>query len=180
MYRISYAKDKIVNRGTTISLYLIIYQNLVKTFSRYFHLSNNIIFRIIIYEVINNMTERNHITETEYVIMKYLWNLDHEATAREIREHFSQRNWSKQAVSTFLKRLVKAGYLKMRKVSPTKYYYTVLISEAEYNLLPVREVLHKSFDGSYGDLVCALINPNQKLSDEKIAKLNKLIDELYD
>lgn len=126
------------------------------------------------------MIERNHITETEYVIMKYLWSLDHEATAREIREHFSQRNWSKQAVSTFLKRLVKSGYLKMHKVSPTKYYYNVLISEAEYNLLPVREVLHKSFDDSYSDLVCALINPNQKLSDEKIAKLNKIIDELSD
>lgn len=126
------------------------------------------------------MYKQNRITETEYVIMKYLWSLDHEATAGEVREHFAQRNWSKQAVSTFLKHLTKSGYLKMRKVSPTKYYYTVLITEAEHNLLPVREVVKKSFGGSYGALVCALANPNEKFSEEKINQINKLIDELND
>lgn len=124
------------------------------------------------------MAEQNHITETEYVIMKYIWSLDHEATAGEIREHFAHRNWSKQAVSTFLKRLTKSGYLKMRKVSPTKYYYTVLITEAEHNLLPVKEVIKKSFGGSCGALVCALANPNEKFPEEKINRINKLIDEL--
>ncbi len=123
------------------------------------------------------MSEQHHITETEYVIMKYLWSLDHEATAGEIREHFAQRNWSKQAVSTFLKRLTKSGYLKMRKVSPTKCYYTVLISENEHNLLPVQEVVEKSFDGSYTDLMCALISPNEKLSDEAIERINKMLAE---
>ncbi len=123
------------------------------------------------------MSEQRHITETEYVIMKYLWSLDHEATAGEIREHFAQRNWSKQAVSTFLKRLTKSGYLKMRKVSPTKCYYTVLISENEHNLIPVQEVVEKSFDGSYTDLMCALISPNEKLSDEAIERINKMLTE---
>ena len=126
------------------------------------------------------MIERNRITETEYTIMKYLWSLDHDATAGEIREHFAQRNWSKQAVSTFLKRLTKAGYLKMKKVSPIKFYYTVLISEEEYNLLPVREVVKKSYNGSYSAMFSALANPNEKLSEEKIKRIKKLIDELDD
>lgn len=126
------------------------------------------------------MVERNRITETEYVIMKYLWSLDHDATAGEIREHFSQRNWSKQAVSTFLKRLTNAGYLKMKRVSPIKFYYTVLISEDEYNLLPVKEVVQKSFNGSYGAMFHALANPNEKLSREEIERIEKLIDELDD
>ncbi len=123
------------------------------------------------------MSKQRHITETEYVIMKYLWSLDHEATAGEIREHFAQRNWSKQAVSTFLKRLTKSGYLKMRKVSPTKCYYTVLMSENEHNLLPVQEVVEKSFDRSYADLFCALVSPNEKLSDEAIERINKMLAE---
>ena len=121
--------------------------------------------------------QRNHITETEYVIMKYLWSLDHEATAGEIREHFAQRNWSKQAVSTFLKRLTKSGYLKMRKVSPTKCFYTVLITENEHNLLPVREVVEKSFGGSYDDFVCALVK-KEKLSQDTIDRISILISEL--
>lgn len=124
------------------------------------------------------MAKKNHITETEYVIMKFLWSLDHEATAGEIREHFAQRNWSKQAVSTFLKRLTKSGYLKMRKTSPTKCYYTVLISENEHNLLPVREVVETSFNGSYGALISALIKPKEQLSDDAIERINKMIAEL--
>lgn len=124
------------------------------------------------------MSKNNHITETEYVIMKYLWSLDHDATAGEIREHFAQRNWSKQAVSTFLKRLTKSGYLKMRKVSPTKCFYTVLISENEHNLLPVREVVEKSFDGSYINLIFALLKPKEELTDDAIERINKMIAEL--
>ncbi len=119
------------------------------------------------------------ITKTEYVIMEYLWSLDHEATAGEIREHFAQRNWSKQTVSSFLKRLTKSGYLKMRKVSPTKCYYTVLISENDHKLLPVHEVVEKSFDGSYSDFVCAIVK-KEKLSKDTIERITKLIDELDD
>ncbi len=121
---------------------------------------------------------KNHITETEYVIMKYLWSLDHDATASEIRNHFPQRNWSKQAVSTFLKHLVKAGYLKMTRLSPTKYYYTVLISETEHNLLPVREIIKESFNDSYSNFVCALVDAHDKLSTEEIDRINKIISEL--
>lgn len=123
------------------------------------------------------MTKQNYITETEFAIMKFLWSLDHEATASEIRKHFAQRNWSKQAVSTFLKRLVKAGYLKMTRVSPTKYYYTVLISETEHELLPVREIVEKSFNGSYEALFSVLFNPNKKLSDDAITRIKKMISE---
>ncbi len=104
-------------------------------------------------------------------------SIDHEATAGEIREHFAQRNWSKQAVSSFLKRLTKSGYLKMRKVSPTKCYYTVLISENEHNLLPVQEVVNNSFAGSYTALFCALVSPNEKLPDAAIERINKMLTE---
>lgn len=121
--------------------------------------------------------QRNHITETEYTIMKYLWSLNHDATAGEIREHFAQRNWSKQAVSTFLKRLTKSGYLKMRKASPTKCYYTVLITENDHNFLPVQEVVEKSFGGSYDDFVCALAK-KEKLSQDTIDRISKMISEL--
>lgn len=31
----------------------------------------------------------HYLTKTETEIMKYLWQLDREATAREIRDHFS-------------------------------------------------------------------------------------------
>lgn len=125
------------------------------------------------------MKNQNYnITDTEYTIMKYLWSLDHDATAREIRDHFSQRNWSKQTVSTFLKRLVKSGYLKMYIASPTKYYYKVLISEKEHTILPVREIIKNSFNDSFSDFVCAFVNPKNELSQEEIEYLNNMIDNL--
>lgn len=119
----------------------------------------------------------NHITETEYLIMKFLWSLDHDATAGEIREHFAQRNWSKQTVSTFLKRLTKSGYLKMYKISQSKYYYSILISESEHNIAPIKKVAEESFNNSFGDLICALAS-NEELSNNEIEKISILISQL--
>lgn len=111
----------------------------------------------------------HYLTKTETEIMQYIWKLNREVTAGEIRSYFyPDKKWSKQAVSTFLKQLVKYKYLNIRKVSATKYYYSVNISEKEYNLLPAKDIIEKSFAGSYSDFVCALIAPNEKISEETL------------
>ena len=94
--------------------------------------------------------------------MEYLWGINQEVTAADIRNHFAEKNWSKQAVSTFLKQLVGIGFLQRRKVSVTKFYYSVLISKEEYELLPARDVLENVYGGSYEDFICALIPPTDK------------------
>ena len=43
----------------------------------------------------------NNLSKAEFEIMQYLWKSEHEVSAREIRDHFSNKNWSKQVISTF-------------------------------------------------------------------------------
>lgn len=117
------------------------------------------------------------LTKTELEIMQYLWNINQEVTAGDIRVHFSDKKWSKQAVSTFLKHLVKLGYLNVRKASASKYYYTVAITQDEYNILPAKEIIDKFFLGSLCNFICAFSKPKE-LSDEEIQQLEDLITQL--
>ncbi len=117
------------------------------------------------------------LTKTELEIMQYFWDIDKEVTAGDIRIHFFYKNWSKQAVSTFLKHLVKLGYLNVRKESTSKYYYTAAITEEEYNISPAKEIIDKFFSGSLSNFICAFSKPNY-LSDEEIQRLYDLISQL--
>ncbi len=119
----------------------------------------------------------NTLTKTELEIMQYLWNINKEVTAGDIRAHFSHKNWSKQAVSTFLKCLVNSGYLKVRKESFSKYYYSVAITEEEHNISPAKEIIDKFFSGSLKNFVCALAKP-YNLSAEEVQEINQLITRL--
>ena len=62
------------------------------------------------------MNNKN-LSKTELEIMKYIWSVNSEVMPKEIRTHFSHKQWSKQAVSTFLKRLVTLGYLNIERLS---------------------------------------------------------------
>lgn len=119
-----------------------------------------------------------YLTKTEFEIMQYLWNTNHEVTARDIRDYFSCKNWSKQTISTFLKRLATYGFINVRKESITRYYYSALITKKEYNLLPAKEIVKKSYQGSYGDFICDLFDSQEKLSIEDIERIRNKLNEL--
>lgn len=117
----------------------------------------------------------NTLTKTELEIMEYFWTTNHEITASDIREHFSEKKWSKQTISSFLKKLVNLGYIKRRKVSVTKFYYSVHITKEEYELLPARNIIKNIYNGSYRKFVCALL-PNS-ISESELDELNKYLSE---
>lgn len=108
--------------------------------------------------------------------MKYIWSVNGEVMPKEIRTHFSYKQWSKQAVSTFLKRLVTSGYLNMRKVSPTKYYYSAIITKEESDLLPVIDIINNTFDGSYISFIESLIDHKKDFDEKELDALQKYIN----
>ena len=108
--------------------------------------------------------------------MKYIWSVNGEVMPKEIRTHFSHKQWSKQAVSTFLKRLVTSGYLNMRKVSPEKYYYSAIITEEESNLLPVIDIINNPFDSSYISFIESLIDHKKDFDEKELDDLQKFIN----
>lgn len=118
----------------------------------------------------------NNLSKTELEIMKYIWSVNGEVMPKEIRTHFSHKQWSKQAVSTFLKRLVTSGYLNMRKVSPTKYYYSAIITKEESDLLPVIDIINNTFDGSYISFIESLIDHKKDFDEKELDALQKYIN----
>lgn len=118
----------------------------------------------------------NNLSITELEIMKYIWSVNGEVMPKEIRTHFSHKQWSKQSVSTFLKRLVTSGYLNMRKVSPTKYYYSAIITKEESDLLPVIDIINNTFDGSYISFIESLIDHKKDFDEKELNALQKYIN----
>lgn len=118
------------------------------------------------------------LTKTELEIMQYIWSLNFEVTATDIREHFSDKNWSKQSINSFLTKLVNHKYLKVRKLSPIKYFYSANITEEEYNLQPTKNIINTIFKGSYSNFMYSLIDPKKNnLSEEELEEIENMISK---
>lgn len=119
----------------------------------------------------------DYLTKTELEIMHYFWSINHyeELTATDIRTHFSHKNWSKQSVSTFLQKLVQKNYLKVRKISAVKYYYSAIITEEEYYLLPVIDIINSVFGGSYISFIKALINSEKDITKKELDEIEEIL-----
>lgn len=116
---------------------------------------------------------KTSLSKTELEIMQYIWSVDSEVTATDIREHFSNKKWSKQSVGTFLKRLVNANFLKVRQESLNKYYYSATMTEQEYSVLPAKTILKTVFNNSLSKFTCALFSDD--VTKDDIQKLEDLL-----
>lgn len=113
-----------------------------------------------------------NMSETELLILKYLWNQNSAQTFSEIMTHFTvneHKNWAKQTLNTFLLRLTKKGFLKVSKVSGKKQYEPVISSE-EYYQRYAHDIVDESFDSSLKSFVCAFTG-NQHLSQNEKEEL---------
>ena len=117
---------------------------------------------------------KTSLSKSELEIMQYIWSINSEVTATDIRTHFSDKNWSKQSVNTFLKRLAKANYLSIRRESTIKYYYSAKITEQEYTMLPAKDILRDVFNNSISKFACALFS-SKETSEEDIHKLEEFL-----
>ncbi len=120
------------------------------------------------------MNKKFYLSDTELEIMHYIWSLTSEVTSTDIREHFSEKHWSKQSVNTFLKRLVNAKVLNVRRESLNKYFYSAALTEEEYSIYPSKEVLKNIFNNSLSSFACALVS-TADTTDEDIRQLEELL-----
>lgn len=120
------------------------------------------------------------ITECEKVVMKCVWDSDHELSMQEITEMVNtqyDKNWKTQTVSTFLARLVKKDYLKMYRKGRC-FYYQPLVDKEEYKDDVLRDYVQFWNDGSMCAFVCGLFNKEDMLNESERKELKKIIDEL--
>ena len=111
------------------------------------------------------------ISDSELEVMRVLWQAGDALPVTEIRETLQQsRGWEATTVKTLVSRLVTKGVLRQEKRGV--FYYTPLISEAQYNDWATHDLISRVYHGSARDLVAALVRSDGLTQDD--------IDELRD
>jgi len=111
------------------------------------------------------------ISDSELEVMRVLWQAGDALPVTEIRETLQKsRGWEATTVKTLISRLVTKGVLRQEKRGV--FYYSPLISEAEYNDWATHDLISRVYHGSARDLVAALVRSDGLTQDD--------IDELRD
>ena len=113
-----------------------------------------------------------NISETEFLILNYLWSQSEPKTFSQIMEHFNsceKKDWKKQTLNTFLLRLTKKGYLIADK-NAGRALYSPSISSEEYHQQYARQILDESFGSSLFNFISAFTG-NKKLSKNEKEEL---------
>lgn len=120
-----------------------------------------------------------HISDSEFLILEYLWSQSEPQTFGNIMHHLSahaDKDWKKQTVNTFLLRLSKKGCLKVDKSGPHALYQAAF-SREEYYGEYARKIVQDSFRGSLSSFVSAFTG-SEKLSEAEKQRLLKYIEDL--
>ena len=112
------------------------------------------------------------ISDSELEVMRVLWRAGNALPVTEIRESLQKsRGWEATTVKTLISRLVAKGVLRQEKRQV--YYYSPLITEAEYNDWATHDLISRVYHGSARDLVAALVR-SDGLSKADIDELRDL------
>ena len=114
------------------------------------------------------------ITDSEYQIMKILWDANEKMTVADVSAKLDGNDWTASTVSTFLQRLLKKEVVACDKRGKTNLYYPVL-SQKDYDLSETESFLSKIYKGSIKNMVAALYE-NKKLSDDDVTDLKKMFE----
>lgn len=117
------------------------------------------------------------ISDSEYELMKLIWNRGGTAWYSQIMEDLAQggSTWQKNTVITLLSRLTEKGLLKPNKVGRRNEYIAVC-SEADYQAAQTRSLLDKLYQGSAKGLVSTLIQQDM-LTPEEYEELKAFWEE---
>lgn len=122
------------------------------------------------------MKYNSGLSENEWYIMQVLWEKS-PSTLREICDSLKEsRGWTKQAVSSFLKRMLEKGAIGVDK-SGKVISYSALWSQEDMILEETQSILDRVYRG---DLLLMVSNAvkEQKLSKQEIDELKAILDKI--
>lgn len=114
------------------------------------------------------------ITDSEYTIMKILWESGKKMSVSDVVKRLDGADWTPSTVSTFLQRLLKKNVVSCEKKGNANLYFPIL-KQNEYDLSETENFLSKLYKGSAKNLIAALYE-NNKLSKKDILDLKEMFD----
>ena len=118
----------------------------------------------------NQLAER--ISDSELDVMKVLWEAEDALPVTVIREKLQERKgWEATTVKTLVSRLLGKGVIAQEKRKV--FFYSPLVTEAEYNEWATSNLIHRLYKGSVKNLIAALVQ-SDGLTEEDLAELREM------
>ena len=115
------------------------------------------------------------ISDAEFEIMRVLWDHQKSLSLAEIcMELENKNNWNKSTTKTLVYRLLKKGAITQEKRHI--YYYTPVITEADFQVFSTRTLVDKLYHGNAKNLLVSLVS-SSNLSEKDIEELRSLLQE---
>lgn len=118
------------------------------------------------------------VTEAESIVMEVLWT-SHPLSADDVVAALAKREqWQESTIKTLLNRLLKKGAIRAEKEG-RRYLYAPVLKREDWVLGESQGLLERLFDGRVAPLV-AHFSAQRKLSQEDVAELRRLLEEIDD
>lgn len=114
------------------------------------------------------------ISESEWQVMKVLWNKSPLTANDIVRKLSKETSWKRETIRTLINRLVKKKALNFQKKS-RQYLYFPIIIESECIMEETKSFLDRVHGGSIEPMLAAFVK-NEKLTPEKIVRLKRILD----
>ena len=113
------------------------------------------------------------LTETEWAVIKAVWQLE-PCPAPTVQEHLAgQRDWSVSTVRTVMERMAVKGLLTSEKLRNLTLYRSA-VSRQQAQLGELRYALKNAFDGALTPMVQCLLE-SERLDSGQLDQLEALI-----
>ena len=127
-------------------------------------------------EVIMENNVRCEMSQSESLIMDYLWKNDGGKGFSEIMEYLNgelHKNWKKQTINTFIRHLIDKGLISA-DTSQKSRQYSAALTTAQYARGRANKILADYYDGSVEVFISALTGGKQ-LSKQAADELDELM-----
>lgn len=120
------------------------------------------------------MKELPKISDSEWEIMKIIWQNDSITSTKIINELQEKTNWKASTIKTLINRLLNKEAISFTKKGK-EYYYFSIVSEEECIKKESKSFLSKVFNGSLNSMVVNFVK-SQKLTKTEIDELKSILD----
>lgn len=125
-----------------------------------------------------NNEVKYEISESENLIMEYLWKQEESKYFNEIMDYLNNecnKDWKKQTVNTFIKRLTEKGLITFSYEGRNKRYLPAMSYE-KYKQGQARTILKEYYSNSISTFLSALTG-GKKVDKKTAEELKNLLEE---
>jgi len=115
------------------------------------------------------------ISESEWLVMKAIWNENPITSKRVVEALSGSTAWKPKTIKTLLNRLVKKGAVGY-KSKGREYHYYPLIEEAVFVKAESRSFLKRVFGGAVKPMLATMVE-SEDLSPEDVEELKGILDK---